>query len=156
MLRRFLDRRFLPYLVLAITPALTLPLSAAILRSIPECGRDDPFWDETHWEFGYFELALLPGLADLLPFAWLFSHAPSVRRAAVIAGLIGAVRFAVPQVLTLLAHTSSRGLGSNADCTISVFFAVALVYVIPALWLASAVIAIVMVLRSRGIAAPTD
>ncbi len=147
--RRSWDRPCVPYLVLAVLPLLTLPLSAAVLRSIPECGRDDPFWDETHWEFGYFELALLPGLADLLPFAWLASRAASVRRAAVIAGVIGAVRFVVPQVLTLLVHTSSRSLGSNSDCTIDAFFGVALLYVMPALWLASVAISAVIVLRSR-------
>jgi hypothetical protein len=127
--------------VLAVLPVLTLPISVAILGSVPECEGDEPWWD-----IGYFELALLPGLADLLPFAWLRSGTPGVRRAAVIAGLIGAVRFAVPQALTLLDHASTGGGG----CTISVFFAAGMLApTMLALWLASAVISAVIVRRAR-------
>jgi hypothetical protein len=107
--------------VLAISPVLTLPIARILLWVIPDCGDDEPWWELRH-----FQLALAPGLVDLLPFLWLLSRAPAVRRTALVAAVMGSVRYAIPQVATLIYSTSSGAQTSNADCTISSFFVAAL------------------------------
>jgi len=143
--QRWWDRSVLPYLVLALSPVLTLPISARILGAMPDCGEDEPWWELRH-----FEIALLPALADLLPFLWLVSATPGVRRAAIVAGLMGAARYAIPQAATLNYSSSYGWQESNSGCTISVFF-VAGVYVpiMLTLWLVSALIVAVILLRAR-------
>src|SRR3972149_9523366 len=117
---RWWDRSLIPYLVLAVSPVLTLPISAMPLASIPDCGDDEPWWQLRH-----FEIALLPALAVLLPFLWLVSGTPGVRGAAIAAGLMGSARYAIPQAATLIESMSSGGQALNSDCTISIFFVVA-------------------------------
>ena len=143
------DRSVLPYLMLSISPLLTLPISAILLTSIPDCGDDEPWWELRH-----FEIALLPALADLLPFLWLVSAAPAVRRAAIVAGLMGSARYAIPQAATLMYSMWSGGQALNSGCTISSFFVAALVPVMLALWLVAALIVAVILLRARRI--PVD
>lgn len=138
------DRPALPYLVLSVSPVLTLLFGRLILFALPDCGLDEPWW-----ELRDFELALLPALLDFLPFLWLASRAPGVRRAAFVAGLIGTGRYAIVQAATLIQSTSFDGQFSNADCTISVFFLVVLVPIMLILWLVSALIAGVILLRAR-------
>src|SRR3990170_1326920 len=118
--RRWWDRSALPYLVLAASPLLTLPISGIILESIPDCGDDEPWW-----ELGHFEIALVPAMADLLPFLWLVSGTPRVRRAAIVAGLMGSARYAIPQAATLIYSISSGGQALNPECTISSYFVAA-------------------------------
>jgi len=150
--QRWWDRSLIPYLVLAVSPVVALPISAILLASIPDCGDDEPWW-----ELRQFELALLPALADLLPFLWLLSRAPGVRRAAIVAGLMGSARFAIPQAATLVFSMSSGGQASNSECTISSQFAAVLAAVMLALWLVSALIVAVILLRARRVAAgPAD
>jgi len=63
------------------------------------------------------------------------------RPAAAVAGLLGSVRYAIPQAAALIYSMSSRGQAMNSDCTISVFFVVLeLVPGILVLWLVSAVV----------------
>ena len=144
---RWWDRSLIPYLVLAVSPVLTLPISAILLASVPGCGDDEPWWELRH-----FEIALLPALADLLPFLWLLSRAPSARRAAIVAGLMGSTRYAIPQATTLVHSMSSGGQAMNSDCTISSQFAAAvLVPMMVVLWLVSALIVAVMLLRARRV-----
>ncbi|MDO8616970.1 MAG: hypothetical protein Q7T33_14760 [Dehalococcoidia bacterium] len=146
--QRWWDRPVLPYLVLAVSPVLTLPISLLILGSIPECAGDEPWWELRH-----FEIALLPGLADLLPLLWLASGTPGVRGAAIVAGLMGSARYAIPQAATLIYSTSY----GDGECTISVFFvAAALVPVMLILWLVSALIVAVILLRARRAAGGPD
>ena len=142
--QRWWDRSVLPYLVLALSPVLTLPISARILGAMPDCGEDEPWW-----ELRYFELALVPALADFLPFLWLLSRAPGVRGAAIVAGLMGSARYAIPQAATLIYSMSSGG-----ECTISSYFAVVLAPVMLTLWLVSALIVAVILIRARRI--PVD
>ena len=150
--QRWWDRSLIPYLVLAVSPVLTLPTNAILLASIPDCG-DDELW----WELRHFEIALLPALADLLPFLWLLSRAPGARRAAIVAGLIGSARYAIPQAATLVYSMSSGGQALNSECTISSQFAAALAAVMLALWLVSALIVAAILLRARRVpAGPTD
>ena len=53
--------------------------------------------DTSSWELRHAQMAFLPGAANLLPFLWLMSPTARVRRAAMVAGLIGAAVFALPQ-----------------------------------------------------------
>jgi len=108
--QRWWDGPAVPYLVLSVSPVLTLLIGRIVLFSIPDCGVDEPWWELRH-----FELALLPALADFLPFLWLASRAPGVRKAAVIAGALGATRYAVVQAATLIQSTSFGGQLSNED-----------------------------------------
>ena len=143
--RRWWDRPALPYLMLAVSPVLTLPISSIILGSIPDCGDDEPWWELRH-----FEIALVPALADLLPFLWLVSGTPGVRGAAIVAGLMGSARYAIPQAATLIYSTSSGGQALNSQCTISIFFVAAvLAPAMLTLWLVSALIVAVILLRAR-------
>ena len=140
---RWWDRPALPYLMLAASPLLTLLISWIILASLPDCGEDEPWWELRH-----FEIALVPALADLLPFLWLVSGTPSVRGAAIAAGLVGSARYAIPQAATLM-HSMSSGGQENPGCTISVYFAVGVLGpIILALWLVSALIVAVTLLRA--------
>src|SRR3990172_7580832 len=115
--RRWWDRSALPYLMLAASPLLTLLISWIILASLPDCGEDEPWWELRH-----FEIALVPSLADLLPFLWLVSGTPAVRRAAFVAGLMGSARYAIPQAATLIYAMSSGGQTLNSAWTVSIFF----------------------------------
>jgi len=142
--RRWSDRPTLPYLMLAVSPVATLLISWIILGFIPDCGEDEPWW-----ELGHFEIALVPALADLLPFLWLVSGTPAVRRAAIVAGLMGAARYAIPQAATLIYSMSSGGQALNSQCTISSpFVAAVLAPIMLALWLVSALIVAVTLLRA--------
>ena len=143
---RWWDRSLIPYLVLAVSPVVALPISWIILASIPDCGDDEPWW-----ELRNFEIALLPALADLLPFLWLLSLAPGVRRAAIVAGLMGSARYAIPQAATLVFSMSSGGQATKSECTISSQFAAVLAAVMLALWLVSALIVAVILLRARRV-----
>jgi len=125
---------------------VTLLAGWLILASLPDCGIDEPWW-----ELHNFELALLPGLLDFLPFLWLFSGTPGVRGPAIVAGLIGSARYAILQGATLIYSSSSGGQASNEDCTISVFFLVVLVPLMLTLWLVSALIAAAILLRARRV-----
>ena len=154
--RQWWDRWFLPYLVLVLSPVLTLPVSGLLIGSLPYCLVDEPSYRLRH-----FEIALLPSLADLLPFLWLASSTLGVRRAAIVAGLIGSVRFAIPQVLTLIEHIEVVRWVPSGDAlhppepelcpeyTIHTFFILSLVFIILALWLVSALIVAVILLRAR-------
>ena len=146
--QRWSNGSVVPYLVLALSPLLTLPISWMLLASLPDCGVDEPWWELRH-----FEVALLPSLADLLPFLWLVSAAPGVRRAAFVAGLMGSVRYAIPQAATLM-NSRSYGVHENPECTISVYFAGVLAPVMLALWLVSALVVAVILLRARKPADP--
>ena len=145
--RRWWDRPVLPYLVLSVSPVATLLIGRIILFSLPVCVEAD-YW----WELRHFELALLPALLDFLPFLWLVSGTRGVRGAAIVAGLIGSARYAILQAATLFySAPSGEHYGSISDCpgTISIFFVLWLVPLMLALWLGSALIAAVIVLRAR-------
>ena len=147
--QRWRDRAALPYLVLAVSPVLTFLIGWIILASLPDCGDDEPWW-----ELRQFELALLPALADFVPFLWLVSTAPGVRRAATVAGLMGSARYAIPQAATLM-YSMSYGGRENPGCTISVFFVVGeLVPIMLTLWLVTALVVAVILLRARKPADP--
>ena len=141
--RQWWNQWFVPYVVLAVSPAITLSASVAIFTVLPYC-----LDDERGYRLRDFEIALAPSVADLLPFLWLASGTPKVRCAAVVAGLIALVRFAIPQIFTLMATIPAdphllappEPPGPCADYPISTFTAVSLGLIMPALWLVSALI----------------
>ena len=146
--QRWWDRPALPYLMLVASPLLTLPISATILLIIPGCGEPgppgEPLGSTQGFELGYFEIALLPALADLLPFLWLVSRTPGVKRAAIVAGRMGLARYAIPQVLTL------TGALAGPECAVSGFGVVLLLFpIMLILWFVSAIV-VAVILWTRG------
>lgn len=140
------DRPALPYLMLVVSTLVTLPISIIILFLIPGCGEPgppgEPLGSTEGWELGYFEIALLPALADLLPFLWLVSGTPRVRRAARVAGRMGLARYAIPQVLTL------TGALAGAECAVSGFGVVLLLFpIMLILWFVSTLVVAVILFR---------
>ena len=98
-----LDRPRYPFLLVYLLPIATVPLTLLLLWSLPQgC----VIGDMPAWELRYAQVALLPGVANLLPFLWFMSKTARVRRSAIVAGLIGAARFVVPQVMLLFITTS--------------------------------------------------
>ncbi len=141
----WLNRPLWPFLLVLVSPMLTAPISLALILSIPDCGLDEPWWELPH-----FQRALLPGLVDLLPFLWLVSAGARVRKAAIIAGLIGVARFTVPQVSVALYAGWSGGQASDPACNVSSFFlAAVLIPTMVALWLVSALL-IAAILNRTG------
>ena len=101
-----LDRPRYPFLLVYLLPIATAPLTLLLLWSLPQgCVIDD----NSTWELRYAQVALLPGGANLLPFLWFRSKAARVRRSAIVAGLIGAARFVVPQMMLSFIITACSG-----------------------------------------------
>ena len=103
-----LDRSRYPFLLVYLLPIATVPLTLLLLWSLPQgC----VIGDTPAWELRYAQVALLPGLANLLPFLWFMSKMARVRRSAIFAGFIGSARFVFPQLM-LFFITSSGCYGS--------------------------------------------
>ena len=97
------DRPRYPFLLVYLLPIATVPITLLLLSSLPQgC----VIGDAPAWELRYAQVALLPGVANLLPFLWLMFMTARVRRSAMVAGLIGAARFVIPQVMLLFITTS--------------------------------------------------
>src|SRR5947209_7626701 len=59
---------------------------------------------------GYVLAALSPGLLNLVPLLWLLSRRVEIRRAAIIASILGGLRFVIPSLAVLtLAPPSDYG-----------------------------------------------
>ena len=83
-----------PFSLLFLVPIVTGSITFLILLRLPGgC----VIGDTSSWELRHAQMAFLPGAANLLPFLWLMSPTARVRRAAMVAGLIGAAVFALPQ-----------------------------------------------------------
>ena len=109
-----LDRPLYPFLLVYLLPIVTVPSTFLLLLSLPTgC----VIGDTSTWELRYAQVAFLPGVANLLPFLWLMSRTARVRRSAIVAGLIGAVRFVFPQVMLFFFTVS----GSTWSCSGSVY-----------------------------------
>ncbi len=110
-----LDRPLYPFLLVYLLPIVTVPITFLLLLSLPTgC----VIGDSSTWELRYAQVAFLPGVANLLPFLWLMSRTARVRRSAIAAGLIGAARFAFPQVMLSFFFTVP---GSSSSCSASVY-----------------------------------
>ncbi len=129
----WLNRWWLPFLWIILTPTVTVPLSAILFSVLagyhspvelglpanpPPCpflfGDPDPNCGP---QFRYSEVAptifafALPGLLNLLPFLWVSSTRPRVIAAGIVAGLLGLLRLALPPTVLMLAldRVSSDG-----------------------------------------------
>lgn len=125
----------LPFLVLFLSPLVTVPVTAAIILLLPDCGVDEPWWEQ-----GHIQRAFLPGLVDLLPFAWLLSTTSRVRWAALIAGLMGTLRFMFPQVALAVYGASSGGQAGDPSCNVSGFLLPWLAASIVGLWIITSLV----------------
>jgi len=89
-----LDTPLYPFLLLFLVPLVTASITFLILLRLPGC----VVGDESSWDLRHAQMAFLPGAANLLPFLWLMSPTARVRRSAMVAGLIGAAVFTLPQI----------------------------------------------------------
>ena len=98
MLRNLsLDNPRWPFSLVFVFPVFTALAGFAFLTAMPQCGGDEPWWEEKH-----VRLAFLPGILNLAPLAWLFSKSLPARQAGGIAGIMGTVE-------TALAYGSRSG-----------------------------------------------
>ena len=128
-----LNRPLWPFLLVFLAPLVTVPITGGIIVSLPDCGLDEPWWELRH-----IQLALLPGVVNLLPPVWLVSAKSQVRRAGAVAGMIGVARVALPQVLVVIYATSSGRQAGDPTCSVSVFLLVWLVPLMLGVWITSA------------------
>ncbi len=114
-----LDRPLFPFLLIFLAPIVTGSITFLILLRLPGgC----VIGDTSSWELRHAQMAFLPGVANLLPFLWLVSPTARVRQSAMVAGLIGAALFALPQgglIFPLIA--GSIVSGSPWSCLGSVY-----------------------------------
>ncbi len=142
--KHWLNRPLWPFLILSLSPLVIAPVTVGIISSLPDCGLDEPWWELRH-----MQLAFLPGLMNFLPFLWLISHRTNVRWAALVAGVMGATRFALPQVSIALYSASSGGQLGDPSCSVSIFLLALLIPLMAAAWLVSIVVGAVVLRRLR-------
>ena len=80
------------------------------------------------------------GFVDLIPIVWLASAKTQVRNAAAVAGVIGVIRVAFPQLAVGFYAPSSGGQNGDPACAVSSFLLVPLALPMLALWAVSALI----------------
>ena len=98
-------------------------------------------------------LALLPGLADLVPIVWLASTKTQVRKAAAAAGVVGVIRVELPQLAVgYYAATIGRQDGDPA-CAVSSFLLIPLALLMLGVWAASALICVFVLRRMTRVVA---
>ena len=124
-----------PLLLVILSPLVTLPVSWGILILLPNCGLDEPWWDLTH-----MRLALLPGFVDLVPIVWLASAKTQVRKAASIAGVVGVIRVALPQMAVGIYAARFGGQDGDPACAVFSFLLIPLVLLMLAVWAVSVLI----------------
>ena len=144
-----LDRPLFPFLLLFFLPIATASITFVILLNLPGC----VIGDESSWELGHTHMAFLPGVANLLPFLWLMSRTARVRRSAIVAGLIGAALFALPQAGLFFPFIQGMtASGSQWSCPGSVYVSplYVVILVLPAmfiLWFVSTLLATAIFFR---------
>ncbi len=132
----WLNKWWMPFLWIILTPIVTVPLSAILFSVLagylepPEVGLPPnpppcPFLNgffgdpvpDCGPQFRYSEVGptifafVLPGLLNLVPFLWVSSRRSMVRTAGIVAGLLGLLRLALPPTVLMLAldRVSSDG-----------------------------------------------
>jgi hypothetical protein len=125
-----LNKWWMPFLWIILTPLVTVPLSEALFDSLAgyqapgEAGlpaiNDPDCLDFACVDYEYFELGIptliafaLPGLLNLVAFAWLVSTSRRVRTAAVVAGVLGVVRLMIPVIVLLSFDTVTNAAGRS-------------------------------------------
>ena len=84
---------------------LSAHFSAAELEQESYGGR----WGDTYFYLRDVRLAHMPGLLNLLAFAWLARRSAQTKLAALLAGLLGAIRLAVPLLVLQGGSVSYQG-----------------------------------------------
>jgi len=111
--RKRVDAWYWPFVWITLSPAVTVPLSFVILGLSPEFSSADlgraSGWREVFWYLRDARLADLPGLLNLLALAWLACPSAQTKRAALLAGLLGAIRVAVPLLILGAFTTTYQG-----------------------------------------------
>ena len=144
-----LHRPLLPFLVVFISPALTVPLTMVILVALPSrC----VIGDSSVWGLRDVQLVLLLELVDLFPLMWRRSPVARVRRAASVAGLVGAARLVFSQLAIVFTSVFTSVLtvsaGGKGTCPEGGAYVVPLIFlfitgtVILGFWLVSAIIGV--------------
>jgi hypothetical protein len=111
-----MDAWYWPFVLILCSPIVTVPLmhvilnlsahfSAAELEQEPSIGR----WGRTFFYLRDVRLAHMPGSMNLLAVAWLTCPSAQTKLAAVLAGLLGAVRLAVPLLVLEGASVTYQG-----------------------------------------------
>jgi hypothetical protein len=111
-----MDAWYWPFVLILCSPIVTVPLmhvilnlsahfSAAELEQQPSIGR----WGATFFYLRDVRLAHMAGSMNLLAVAWLACPSAQTKLAAVLAGLLGAVRLAVPLLILEGASVSLQG-----------------------------------------------
>lgn len=133
--RPWWNRWYTPYFVLVVLPVVTFPVSLIILRSIPNC-----ILDEENYKASDIAWVLAPTALDLLPFAWLLSGDARVRWSAGVAGVIGAVRFAIPAFLVIndVLWVQESIIPPCEDYDIHLYMVLGIALIMPVLWAISA------------------
>jgi len=128
--RSWLNRWWLPFLWIILTPIITLPLSGGLFDALAgyhtpeEVGlraiNDPDCLDFACVEYEYFQVGAptvmafaLPGLLNLAPLAWLSSRNAKVRTAAVVAGALGVLRLLIPVFVLLNLATVTNAAGES-------------------------------------------
>ena len=115
----WLNDKFLPFAVSALTPVVTVPLSACLLvvvvgtsepREVGLASTGSFVASHEYAEVVPTLLAFtLPGLLNLAPLAWAVSSGRRVRGAAAVATLLGLLRLSIPAAVLLLAFERVTG-----------------------------------------------
>ena len=105
-----------PFRWIILAPIVSVPLSAALFEML--AGNQEPeavglpasdagcSWFCSAYEYAELNPTLIaftvPGVVNLVAFAWVLSKEPRVRIAAMVAGLLGLLRLSVPTIVLLL------------------------------------------------------
>ena len=106
-----------PFAWILLSPVVTVPLMFLVLNlsahfSAAELEQEPgglERWGRTFFYLRDVRLAHMPGLLNLLALAWLACPSAQTKLAAVLAGLLGAVRLAVPLLVLEGASVSYQG-----------------------------------------------
>src|SRR3990170_785091 len=86
-----------PFVWILLAPLATVPLTLTMLAFRPGGHYCGDLCDNV--PLGHALASLWPGIFNLAPFLWLRSSSGRVRGAAVVAGILGALRVAVPALM---------------------------------------------------------
>ena len=118
----WLDRWWLPFLWIMLTPLITVPVSRALveagLREGTEVGLPTENMFGTQFKYGSVLATLvwftLPGTLNLAPWAWAFSSTARVSAAGCVAGLLGLFRLALPTLVLMSETDRLTGTGGSS------------------------------------------
>ena len=106
-----------PFALVVLSPAVTVPLTFVILNQSSQFSaaelEQEPGgigrWGDTFFYLRDIRLAHMLGLLNLLAFAWLARRSAQTKLAALLAGLLGTVRLAVPLLILQSDSVSFQG-----------------------------------------------